>query len=526
MARDTDGGIAARTRGVGKVYGTTTVLSDVSITIPAGDARGLVGRNGAGKSTLVSILTGLNAPSTGTVELGGRPAPPLRDRAAWRERVACVYQRWTVIPSLSVAENLFLNDQPRGAGGIIGWRRMRERAREVLLDWNVDVDPEMEAARLNVDQRQIVEIGRALLQGSRFIILDEPTAELERSEIHRLFDRIRGLQESGVTFVYISHHLEELYEICRSVTVLRDGGVVADAALADLPQEALVRAMVGEQGGTGIAVPRRRGASRSDDGGGLSVRGLRLGEAVRDVSFAVAAGECVGLAGGAASGKEEVGEILAGLLVPEAGSVTVAGTVLPFGRPLAARDRGVGYVPRDRHHRGILPLLSLAENLTVTVADRLGRFGFISPGRQQARADALMGELSIVASSREQPIGELSGGNQQKGIMGRALASGPKLLVLAGPTQGVDIASKDTLFAAVAKARAAGTAVLVLSDELDELSICDRLVVMHRGAVTREFGAERDDHEVVAAIEGLSLGGTDASGMGASAPPASAEHAS
>lgn len=501
--------VAAATKSVWKTFGTTPVLRDVSVTIPFKDTRGLVGRNGAGKSTLVGVLTGILAPTSGSVELGGEPAPPLADRGAWRQRVACVYQRWTVLPSLSVAENLFLNNQPLRPSGAIDWRAMHEQARAVLLEWGLDVDPNLEAGRLAVDQRQIVEIGRALLQGSRFIILDEPTAELERREIHQLFDRLKALQENGVTFVYISHHLEELYEICRSVTVLRDGQLVADAMLKDLPRDELVRAMVGSQSVSGRSsqrIPRlAEGAARPV----LEVDRLALDDAIRDVSFQVRAGECVGLAGLATSGKEELGEILAGLLRPASGTVRIDGQPLTFGKPLQARGLGVGYVPRDRHHRGILPQLSLAENLTVTISDTLGRLGFVAPARRLARAKGLMDSLSIVASSPEQPISELSGGNQQKGLMGRALASGPKLLVLVGPTQGVDIASKDTLFAAVARARAAGTAVLVISDELDELSICDRLLVMFRGRVTAEFGAERDDHQVVARIEGLHSAGQD-----------------
>jgi simple sugar transport system ATP-binding protein len=496
--------VAAATKSVWKSFGASPVLRDVSITIPFKDTRGLVGRNGAGKSTLVGILTGILAPTSGSVELGGEPAPPVADRAKWRQRVACVYQRWTVIPSLTIAENLFLNNQPLRSSGAIDWTAMREQARSVLLEWGLDVDPTIDAGRLAVDQRQIVEIGRALLQGSRFIILDEPTAELERREVHQLFDRLKGLQENGVTFVYISHHLEELYEICRSVTVLRDGAIVADAMLKDLPRDQLVRAMVGSQPVS--ASPSQPVATRRDEVARpvLEIDRLVLEGTIRDVSLEIRAGECVGLAGLATSGKEEIGEILAGLLRPSSGAVRIDGKPLGFGKPLNARDLGVGYVPRDRHHRGILPQLSLAENLTATVTDTLGRFGFIMPARRLSRAKELMNDLSIVASSPEQPISQLSGGNQQKGLMGRALASGPKLLVLVGPTQGVDIASKNTLFAAVARARAAGTAVLVISDELDELSICDRLLVMFHGRVTAELGADRSDHQIVAEIEGLS----------------------
>jgi simple sugar transport system ATP-binding protein len=196
----------------------------VSIAVPTGESRALVGRNGAGKSTLVGVMTGLHSADAGDLWLAGAPAPAVGDRKAWRDRVACVYQRWMVLPHLTVAENLFLNNQPLDSLRLVDWRRLKDAAVAALNEWGLRISPDLEAWRLTVEQRQIVEIARALLQGSRFIILDEPTAELERKEITRLFDRIHALQQSGVTFLYISHHLEEIYEICKTVTVMRDGG--------------------------------------------------------------------------------------------------------------------------------------------------------------------------------------------------------------------------------------------------------------------------------------------------------------
>jgi simple sugar transport system ATP-binding protein len=215
---------AAEAKGVFKQFGANVVLHDVSIAVPTGESRALVGRNGAGKSTLVGVMTGLHSADAGDLWLAGAPAPAVGDRKAWRDRVACVYQRWMVLPHLTVAENLFLNNQPLDALRLVDWRRLKDAAVAALNEWGLRISPDLEAWRLTVEQRQIVEIARALLQGSRFIILDEPTAELERKEITRLFDRIHALQQSGVTFLYISHHLEEIYEICKTVTVMRDGG--------------------------------------------------------------------------------------------------------------------------------------------------------------------------------------------------------------------------------------------------------------------------------------------------------------
>ena len=491
--------VAAEVAKVSKRFGANEALRGVSLVVPAGDSRALVGRNGAGKSTLVAVLTGLIAPDAGQVRLAGGAAPALADRAAWRARVACVYQRSTVVPTLTVAENLFLNAHPTLAGAWVNWRALRRRAEAVLQEWGLEIDVTGDAGRLSVEQRQIVEIARALIQGTRFIILDEPTAELEGREVARLFERIRRLQQGGVTFLYISHHLEEIYEVCRSVTVLRDGSVVASAPLSGMTQESVVAAMVGATVRRHASAPAAAARTAPPS---LAVAALRVGGAA-DVSFSVEAGECVGLTGLAGSGKEAVADAVAGLRRPSAGRIAVAGAALPGGGVAAAQRAGVGYVPRDRRAQGIVPLLSVAENLTLTIPERLGSVGIIRPAERRRQASRMIRDLELVATSPDQPIGELSGGNQQKAVLGRALAADPKLLVLLHPTQGVDIASKEALFAIVARARAGGTGVLVVSDDLDELTICDRVLVMFKGHLTACFAAGWQDHALVAAIEGM-----------------------
>lgn len=491
--------------GVSKRFGASVALRDVAAAIGAGDSRALVGRNGAGKSTLVGVLTGIIVPDAGQVRLGGADAPGLGERRKWRDRVACVFQKSTLIPTLTVAENLFLNAHPTNRLGWIGWSALRRKAEAVLADWGLELDVGQDAARLDVEQRQVVEIARALLQGTRFIILDEPTAGLEAREVLRLFDRIRRLQANGVTFLYISHYLEEIYEICRSVTVLRDGRVVVTAALDDMPKQRIVAAMVGEAAGS-PGQHRPMSASPTAGPAALDVSGLRIGEASDAVSFRVAPGECVGLAGLAGSGKGEIGDAIAGLVAPGAGTIRVSGAALQRGSVLDARRKGVGYVPRDRHARGMVRQLSLAENLTMTIQEQLGPAGIIRPAERQRVAQRSIAALQIVAASPEQPIGELSGGNQQKAVMGRALASQPKVLVLQYPTQGVDIASKAALFAIVERARAGGTAVLIVSDDLDELAVCDRVLVMFRGRLVGELGAGWPHEQLVAMIEGFGDG--------------------
>jgi len=486
---------------VGKRYGNTAALVDVTIAIRPGESHALVGRNGAGKSTLVAILTGLQAPDGGEVRFAGEPAPALADREGWRRRVACVYQKSTIIPSLSVAENLYLNRQTDR--GLISWRKMRTRARGLLDEWNLAVDPAQPAGDLNVEQQQMLEIARALSHGARFIILDEPTAQLDGAAIQRLFRRLRGLQEQGVTFMFISHHLDEIYEVCQAVTVLRDGRHVITAPVGELPRPRLVEAMTGEATGlTDDSVDRP--AVATDAPVVLSATGLSLPGEYGNVDVTVRAGEVVGLAGGGASGALEVGETIVGLRGTRTGSVEIEGRPVRPGSVPAALAAGVGFVPRDRHREGLVPTLSIAENATIPIADRLGRGGWISPARRRQVAERFIGDLDIKTDGPAQLVSGLSGGNQQKVVMARALSSDPRVLVLLSPTAGVDVRSKESLLGTVDRAATGGAGVLVISDEVDDLRVCDRVLVMFRGAVVGEYPRGWDDHEIVAAMEGVS----------------------
>ena len=488
-------------RGVVKRYGPTTALADGRLTVLPGESHALVGRNGAGKSTLVRILTGLQAPDEGTVRFDGEPAPPLTDRDAWRRKVACVYQHPTVVPELTVAENLFINRQPLHRG-FISWRRLKSEAAALLDTWDVRVDPDARTADLKLEDRQMVEIARALSFGARFIVLDEPTAQLDNREIERLFGRMRSLQDSGVTFLFISHHLQEVYEVCQTVTVLRDARWITTAPVADLPRQALVEAMAGE---TIAEATERQRAAEAAGPVLLDVRGLRS-TAYEDVDLTVRRGEVVGLAGSSASGKIELAETFTGLHTPTGGTARLDGAPLPFGDVRAALEAGVGFVPRDRHEQGLVFGMSIGDNATLSVLDRLGRFGFVGTDRRRGVAGALIERLDIHAEGPEQPVSDLSGGNAQKVVMARALASDPRLLVLVNPTAGVDVKSKESLLARVDSAREDGTAVLVVSDELDDLRRCDRVLVLFHGRVVAEHRAGWRDHELIASIEGVDHG--------------------
>jgi simple sugar transport system ATP-binding protein len=482
---------AAEAEAIWKSFGRTKALQDVSVSVRPGECHALVGRNGAGKSTLVGILTGLLKPDAGSVRLYGEPAPGPGDRAAWQQRVACVYQRSMVVPSLSVGENIFLN---LGEGSLVRWRELRRQARRLLLEWGFDLDVDAPASELSVEQKQVVEIARALAIGARFLILDEPTAALESHAVERLFERVRRVKASGVAILYISHHLEEIYEICDRTTVLRDGKRIVTAPVAELDHERLVSAMVGGELARAIHEDEPSRAAAPDGRPRLVVRGLSvrtpLGSA-EDVNLEVRAGECLGLFGLRGSGATAIADAVAGLLKPSAGEIVLD-------------ESGVGYVPEDRHARGFVPTLGVDENLTLSILGRLSRFGIVSAIRRREVADTLKERLQVVSSAADQPVAELSGGNQQKVVVGRALASRPGVLVVVSPTVGVDVASKEVLLGVIDDARAQGTAVLLVSDDLDELRICTRVLVVHRGSVVKELREPPWDRvELIAAAEGL-----------------------
>ncbi len=495
-------------QGVWKAFGETQALHNVSLDIRAGECHGLVGRNGAGKSTLVAILTGLIRPDRGLVRLGSEAAPSLADRAAWQRLVACVYQKSMVVPSLTVAENVFLNRAPGNGYGLVTWRAMQSRARQVMLDWGFDLDVNSLARDLTVEQRQVVEIARALSVGARFLILDEPTASLEKAAIERLFERIRRLKSSGVGILYISHHLEEIYEVCDRVTVLRDGEHVLSAPVSEIRQDRLVEAMVGAapQQATGVASPRQTIISELPR---LEIAHLSIPATlgpVEDASFSVRPGECVGLVGLQGSGSSTVADAIVGLVKPAAGEMKLDGKALQTGKVHATLRRGIAYVPQDRHARGFVPYLGVGENLTLSVFDRLARWGIISRAAHERVADGLVKQLGIVTSGLDQQVGQLSGGNQQKVVVGRALARHPLVLVAISPTVGVDVAAKESLLNVIGMARDGGAAVLLVSDDLEDLRICTRLLVMVKGRLVKEYNQPPwDRHEVIAAVEGLEL---------------------
>jgi simple sugar transport system ATP-binding protein len=518
-ASDRGSAPAVEAVGIHKRFGSTHALRGVDLSLEPGRCLGLVGRNGAGKSTLVSVMSGIYPPDAGEVRLDGRPAPSLGEVAAWRGQIATVFQHSMVVPPLTVAENVFLGRQPRRRGfgsGVVDWRRMREQARKVMTDWGFDVNVDTACGNLTVEQRQVVEITRALAAGTRCLLLDEPTAALERGAARRLFERVQQLQAQGVAILYISHHLEEVFEICTDVAVLRDGELVLTAPLGDVTKDDLVAAMVGPKITDTSApeapeAPAGRGEpapAPAADHPALVVDGVTFaspGVFLGNVSLTIRGGERVGVTGLRGSGATTLARIVAGAVAPDAGQVRLGDRLLRPGDRAGALRAGIGYIPEDRQAEGFVPLLGAAENISMTITDRIATAGFVSPRRREARAAPLARRLSLVSAGLGQPVRELSGGNQQKVTVARALASDPVLIVAIAPTRGVDVASKELLLAELNRITTeTGASLLLASDELDDLVICDRVVVLVRGEIFAEFTEPPFDREaLIAATEGL-----------------------
>ena len=486
---------AVEAAGIHKRFGSTYALRGVDLTLEPGRCLGLVGRNGAGKSTLVSILSGIFPPDRGEVRLN---AP-----------LATVFQHAMVVPGLTVAENVYLGKPPRRFGGMVDWRRMRADTRKVMADWGFDINANTPCGELTVEQRQVTEIARALAAGTRCLLLDEPTAALERGAISRLFDRVRQLKAQGVAILYISHHLEEVFEICDDVAVLRDGEMVLTAPLAEVTKDSLVTAMVGMSSEQTV-VPAHSPARPAGIGGGPGLRVIEVsytspGVRLSGVSLTVAPGERVGVTGLRGSGATTLARIVAGAEAPAAGQVRLGDKLLPPGDRGAALAAGIGYIPEDRQADGFVPLLGAAENIAMTITGHISRWGLVSPRRREQRAAPLARRLSLVSAGLGQPVRELSGGNQQKVTVARALASDPSLIVAITPTRGVDVASKELLLGELDRiTRDTGASLLLASDELDDLVICDRVVVLVRGEIFAEFtGPDYDREALIAATEGL-----------------------
>jgi ribose transport system ATP-binding protein len=489
--------------GITKRFGSATALDGVDLTLRRGEVHALVGENGAGKSTLMKILTGAYHRDAGSVWLEGTPVDFDTPAQAQALGVCAVHQEIHLLSHRTVAENIFLGREPR-RWGLVDWGRMMSEAGVILAGLGLDIDPHATLGDLNTARQQMVAIARGVSLGAKVLVLDEPTSSLSGREVAILYDLVRRLKAQGTAIVYISHRFDELYAICDRVTVLRDGKLVATRELAGLDRLDLVCLMLGKprealREGT-TAFGHRRGATVTGTTGDplLHTEALARGAKLRDVSIDVRPGEIVGLAGLLGSGRTETARAVFGAAPSEAGSVYFGGKRLDPRSPDDAIHAGVGFVSEDRKAEGIIPELSIRENLTLAALPTLTRFGIVSRARQRELVDRFMKRLGIKATSADQRIRELSGGNQQKVLLARWLATDPKLLILDEPTRGIDIGAKGEIQHLVNELAAAGLGVLMISSELEELvEGSSRVVVLRDGRNVAELSGDQISQQAI-----------------------------
>jgi galactofuranose transport system ATP-binding protein len=493
-----------------KSFSGVPALDGASLAVGRGEVHALIGQNGAGKSTLIRILTGACRRDGGSVLLEGVPIDPATPQEAQRLGISTIYQEINLVRYRSVAENIFLGREPRRMG-LIHWRRMNAEATALLRQFDIEIDVRRPLGAFNIAIQQMVAIARAVSLEAKLVVMDEPTSSLDENEVAVLFDVIRRLKARGVSVIFVSHRLDELYMVCDRVTVLRDGRTVARSRMADIGKLDLVTAMLGRR----LAETVARGvAADSPPKAGeplIDASSLRRGHRVRDVSLGIRAGEIVGLAGLLGSGRTETARILFGADAPDDGDLRLGGRETRFRDPVDAIRAGIGFCSEDRKAEGIVPDLSVRENMTLALLGALARAGIVDTGRQRRVVEAFIRRLDIKCASMEQPVGELSGGNQQKVLLARWLCMDPRLLILDEPTRGIDVGAKAEILALVRELADQGLGVLMISSEIEELvADADRVVVLRDGRTIAELGGEEVSEPAV--MQAMAHGGEAGAG--------------
>ncbi|GAB2469070.1 ATP-binding cassette domain-containing protein [Jatrophihabitans fulvus] len=508
-----DRSVRARVEHVAKAFGPTRALVDVSFELRSGEVLALVGENGAGKSTCVKLLGGVYSPDAGTVEVAGTSTPMDGPLDAQRRGVAVVNQHPALFGELSIAENIFAGRPLRTSFGVLDHARMRARAAELLRRLKLRRDPSTPASALRTSEQQMVEIARALASEASVIVLDEPTAALSSGEVETLFGIVEELRSSGVALLFVGHRLEEIFAISDRIAVLRDGALVATHATADLTPAETVRLMVGRQ--LTDLYPERAGSAA--DAVVLEVAGLSSDNGVTDVGLTIRAGEIVGLAGLVGSGRTEVARLLFGIDRRSAGRIEMDGRPVALRSPAAALARGIAYVSEDRRGQSLVEEFSILDNATLPVISRATRFGLVMKRAEMALVSSSLSQMNLKFSSYGQPVATLSGGNQQKVVLAKWLASNPRLLILDEPTQGIDVGAKAEVHRIIAGLADQGLAILLISSDMPEiLGMSDRVLVMRQGRIAAEFARGEADQEAIgAAATGAAV---DADHVGTTAP--------
>jgi rhamnose transport system ATP-binding protein len=482
----------AELHGISKRFAATQALDDVSLTLLPAEIHALVGENGAGKSTLVKILAGIHQPDTGTIAIDGETvqiAGPAQARALG---IATVHQEPRLFPDLTVAENVFIGHAPSGRMGTIDWGATRRSAKALFEQLDVRFDVGAPVRGLSMADQQLIEIAKALSIDARVLILDEPTASLSAHEVERLFTIVRRLRDRGVSVLFVSHRLDEVFDLCDRATVFRDGRHVVTTPTKELTTADLVRHMVGRTVSLFPKVETPIGDVL------LEVEGLgRTGE-FREISFSVRTGEIVGFAGLVGAGRTEVARVLFGIDQRDDGQIRLDGRDVSFASPSEAMDAGIAYLPEDRHQEGLVLDFSIAQNVTLPILPRLFPRLLTNAAVERRVADEHTEQFNVRMTSVDQIVGALSGGNQQKVVLAKWLASKPRILILDEPTRGIDIGAKVEVHRIVSELAASGLGIILISSDLPEvLAMSDRILVLHEGRLTAEIARDRATEERV-----------------------------
>ncbi len=493
---------ALEMRRITKSFAGNTVLTEVNLSAGAGEVHALVGENGAGKSTLMKILAGVYQPDGGEILIEGRPTRLAHPAAALAEGIAMIYQELALAPHLTVAENIFLGREPLSFTplAVINRRKLNDQAARLLSEYGFNLDPQAIVGRLSAAHRQVVEIMRATLEARRILVMDEPTSSLTTREVEELFRLIGDLKSRGLAIIYISHRLEELDAIADRVTILRDGQAVYSGAWGELSIDEVIRYMAGRELKE-IFPPRQTQVGELR----LSVERLTLAGKFAEVTFNVRAGEVVGIAGLAGAGRTELVETIFGARLADGGEIRLNGSPLSMGQPARSVSQGLGLLTEDRKHTGLCLNLSLAHNLTLANVRALIKGWRLSHKREQETARQYIDKLHIRPPDPAKTVARLSGGNQQKVLLGRWLFAGSQVFLLDEPTRGVDVAARAEIYRAINQLTEAGAAVVMVSSDLPELlGMANRILVMRRGRLVAELEARKTTQEEVlryAAVE-------------------------
>jgi ABC-type sugar transport system ATPase subunit len=491
-------GLAAEVRGVSKSYGTVHALHAVDFAVRRGEVRALLGKNGAGKSTLIRLLAGVETPDTGTVGVAGRRMERASVSEAHRLGVRTVYQELSLIPQMSVAENMCMGEWPR-RGGRIDRRAMNEQAAAALDRLGVAVDPRSWVGDISIADQQMVEIARSIHGDPQLLILDEPTSSLAAAEVDRVIEAVGTIRDAGVAVIFVSHRAAEIRRVADSATVMRNGTVVDTFAIEDRSTREMVDLMLGEaaEETERVSAPLAAGPTV------VRVRDLVVEPKLHGVDLDIRQGEVLGIAGVLGSGRTELLQVIAGMREPDAGTVHIKETAMRGRSMRDAQLLGVGLTPENRKSDGIIPELGLDENLVLSDFGSVSSAGVLSRTRVQRAARAAMDSMSIHSAGPTTPISELSGGNQQKVVIGRWLHAGSDILLLDEPTRGVDVMAKAQIYELLRGLATDGKAVVFVSSEMEELNlVCDRVVVINGGRITAELTAPdiETDHLLLAAM--------------------------